>query len=266
MKPGVPAQVRHSQFLFWLHCCFIGNSYKIVYPFQLENLKLYKVYFLVNIYFILDIAECNYTLYSKRTHSANRPEGEKLLEYNMYMYKCTCICTPCTCICSLYAKLFLWNSFIVILNWNAHNFIKIRCLKENTHLKQYELQCMCWKFSSWFPIYMYLKWQKKIINMFYIPVLITVSHIFLGKAIYRLIDAKIHCNCHTIQTLVCYMFLSTEIFLLIFFISFTSWYVAQFMILIKLKLSVFDIVLRIGQSFRRAGGMATSSSSCRSHP
>lgn len=180
----------------------------------------------------------------------------------MYMYMYTMY--KCTCICSLYAKLFLWNSFIVILNWNAHNFIKIRCLKENTHLKQYELQCMCWKFSLWFPIY--LKWQKKIINMFYIPVLTTVSHIFLGKAIYRLIDAKIHCNCHTIQTLVCYMFLSTEIFLLIFFISFTSWYVAQFMILIKLKLSVFDIVLRIGQSFRRAGGMATSSSSCRSHP
>lgn len=99
VKPGVPAQVRHSQFLFWLHCCFIGNSYKIVYPFQLENLKLYKVYFLVHIYFILDIAECNYTLYSKRTHSANRPEGEKLLEYNMYMYTMY----KCTCICSLYA-------------------------------------------------------------------------------------------------------------------------------------------------------------------
>lgn len=114
--------------------------------------------------------------------------------------------------------------------------------------------------------YLFKMTKKKIINMFYIPVLITVGHIFLGKAIYRLIDAKIHCNCHTLQTLVCYMFLSTEIFLLIFFISFTSWYVAQFMILIKLKLSVFDIVLRIGQSFRRAGGMATSSSSCRSHP
>lgn len=98
VKPGVPAQVRHSQFLFWLHCCFIGNSYKIVYPFQLENLKLYKVYFVVHIY--INIADqSQYTLYSKRTHSANRPEGEKLLEYNMYMYtmyKCTCICTPCT--------------------------------------------------------------------------------------------------------------------------------------------------------------------------
>lgn len=100
----------------------------------------------------------------------------------MYMYMYTMY--KCTCICSLCAKLFLWNSFIVILKWNAHNFIKIRGLKENTHLKQYELQCMCWKFSLWFPIY--LKWQKKIINMFYIPVLITVSHIFLGKAIYSI--------------------------------------------------------------------------------
>lgn len=44
----------------------------------------------------------------------------------------------------------------------------------------------------------------------YYKLIYTVSHIFLGKAIYRLIDAKIHCKCHTIQTLVCCICFSVQ--------------------------------------------------------
>lgn len=89
VKPGVPAQVRHSQFLFWLHCCFIGNSYKIVYPFQLENLKLYKVYFLVHIYLYQ-------ILQNVTTPSTPKGPTQQIGQKVRNCWNTTCICTLCT--------------------------------------------------------------------------------------------------------------------------------------------------------------------------